>query len=306
MAVLACLVGTPAWAADNGGEQAATRPSLAIMQVEAAHGVAAGVATLLSDQVTQTFRASGAFGRVVSLKETEDLLGLERLRQLAECEGGCVTELAGALGVDYLATAKIGKLGNSYLMSMRLMSVKSGSTVGSVSERLRENSEEAFLDALPAAVAAVIKQAGLETATTAPAAVPDAAEPTTAPPPAAVADATPPAAAVPADQPAGKKDKPAASASVLPRVRYGVMHGLMAAGVVFVLVEAVIALVAVPVLLLAPTLPGDAMATRQWRSAVGTGLLVGVVPGLLLLAVLGATGTVISAVRDVGVFTQSN
>ncbi|MEW5849058.1 MAG: hypothetical protein AB2A00_09595 [Myxococcota bacterium] len=139
-----------------------TAPSVGVLQVEASYGLPAGVATLLTDQLTQVVRNSGAFGQVVSFKEIEAVMGAERSRMLSQCDSdGCMAEMAGALGVDTLLTSSVGKLGNSYVLTLRLLSVKRAMTLASVSERMKDTAEDALLDALEPAVLRLLRDAGM-------------------------------------------------------------------------------------------------------------------------------------------------
>jgi len=68
-------------------------------------------ATFFSEHLAQQLAAAGA--KVSSDREISALLGLERKRQLLGCSESssqCVTELAGALGVDALVVGDVAKL----------------------------------------------------------------------------------------------------------------------------------------------------------------------------------------------------
>lgn len=141
----------------------APAPSAAIFQLEPEFGVEPGVAKLLTDSLTQVLRTSGAFSRVVSSREIEALVGLERQKQLMACPSdGCVAELAGALGVDFLVVGNIGKLGASFLINIKLLVVRTGAVASSVANRIKGENEEALLDGLHPAALQLLDGAGLK------------------------------------------------------------------------------------------------------------------------------------------------
>ena len=82
-------------------------------------------AVFFSEHLAQQLAAAGA--KVTSDREISAVLGLERKRQLMGCPEGstqCMTELAGALGVDALVVGDIAKLQSSYQVNVKLISVK--------------------------------------------------------------------------------------------------------------------------------------------------------------------------------------
>ena len=60
---------------------------------------------------------------VVSSKDIGAMLGIERQRQLMGCseDTSCMAELANALGTDYVMVASVGKVGDTYLVSAKLI-----------------------------------------------------------------------------------------------------------------------------------------------------------------------------------------
>jgi hypothetical protein len=166
---------------------AGTPPSLAVFGLQPAEGISEGVAKLLTDTLTQEFRVSRAFSKVVSSSEIEAIVGFERTRQVASCDnGGCAAELANALGVDLIAMGSVGRIGTSVLLNVKLINVTQGTTVASVAQRIPGGTEEALLDSLPRAVHQVLYEAGLATAPIAPVPPPVSAPPPSAPAPAPV------------------------------------------------------------------------------------------------------------------------
>lgn len=82
---------------------------------------------------------------VVSRADLMALLGFERQQQMFACDenASCAAELAGALGVDRLVTGALGKVGGTYLLTLRVIDVKTGrvtarssDTVGGAADEL--------------------------------------------------------------------------------------------------------------------------------------------------------------------------
>lgn len=137
-------------------------PTLAVLLLEAKTGVAPETAEAITDNLVDEIRRSAAFSRVVAQKEIQALLDFEMQRQLAQCsEDSCVAELAGALGVDFILTGSVAKLGGSYLFNARLLHVRSVTAASAISLRLRSDTDEALLDAVKPAVIQLITEARL-------------------------------------------------------------------------------------------------------------------------------------------------
>jgi hypothetical protein len=78
------------------------------------------------------------------------MLGVEKTRQMLGCtDAGCYAELGGALGADRIVHGSIGRVGDSLVVNLSALDPRRGTTIASVSERLRGAREEAFLDVLP-------------------------------------------------------------------------------------------------------------------------------------------------------------
>ena len=99
------------------------------------------------------------------------------LAALSSCLGGddgsCVSELAGALGVDYIVTSHLGRVGDISLVTVSIYQAERSSVVAQASRQLRDKS--AVLGALPALVDQALSEAGLMEATPASGWVPLAA-----------------------------------------------------------------------------------------------------------------------------------
>jgi hypothetical protein len=87
--------------------------------------------------------------RVITADAIRDMLALEKQKQMLGCADslGCVAELGGALGVDYLVSGKVSRLvasketPESLTLELTLSSVKRGQREGSVIETARSEAD---------------------------------------------------------------------------------------------------------------------------------------------------------------------
>lgn len=85
--------------------------------------------------------------QITSASDIEQVLGLERQRQLLGCETGsssCLAELAGALGVELLLTGNLVKSESGYVATLRVVRTADGRAIASPTARL--DTERALLD----------------------------------------------------------------------------------------------------------------------------------------------------------------
>lgn len=124
-------------------------PSLVVLTLAAESGVEPSTTRLLTDVLQQELLATRRFSRVVSSRELEGVMGLEAQRQLLQCsDGSCVAEVAGSLGVDLLLNGAVGKLGDTLLLTLRLVDARTGVLKASQSTKLKQGSEALLIDAI--------------------------------------------------------------------------------------------------------------------------------------------------------------
>ncbi|MBX7102199.1 MAG: hypothetical protein K1X89_31070 [Myxococcaceae bacterium] len=94
----------------------------------------------------QLAQACGA--EVLTRTQLTQILGAERQRQLAGCEGGtnCLAEIGDAIGAGHIITGSLGKLGAVFTVSLKL--VRSQSTQSLTSFSARAETESQLLDVL--------------------------------------------------------------------------------------------------------------------------------------------------------------
>jgi MYXO-CTERM domain-containing protein len=88
-------------------------------------------ATAFTELLTTAVDQSKLY-RVISSRDISTMLGLERQRQLLGCtdDTSCLTEIADALGTDFVIQGTVGKVGDTYLVTVRLIDSKKSRVVG--------------------------------------------------------------------------------------------------------------------------------------------------------------------------------
>lgn len=137
--VVALLAAGPAFAAD-------ARPKLAVMDF-AANGASKELTSAASGKAASEVDRLGVF-RIITSEAIRDMLAFEKQRQMLGCaDTGCVAEVGGALGVDYIISGKVTRISaadglpESFSIDMTLSNVKKGQREGSVVEAGRSEAE---------------------------------------------------------------------------------------------------------------------------------------------------------------------
>ena len=73
---------------------------------------------------------------VISRDEIQAMLRYESEKQVVQCkeDTSCLVEIGGALGVDYLVSGSVGRLGDAYVLTLKLMDIGEARVVNRVSE----------------------------------------------------------------------------------------------------------------------------------------------------------------------------
>jgi len=130
----------------------AAPPKLAVLPVAAGEGIPASTAAAITEALSgEVRRRSGA--EVVTQREIAAVLTLERQKAMLGCTSdACVAELGGALGCDRLVSGDLAKLGESFLLHLRLVETARARVVAQADRRLRGGTIDDVLDALPTMV----------------------------------------------------------------------------------------------------------------------------------------------------------
>jgi len=137
---------------------AATRQKVAVLDVRAVQGVAAGTATILTAIIAGD-TAQGGYD-VLSQADIGALLGFERQKKMLGCgeDSSCLAEIGGALGAEYVLSTQVGQIGSRFHLSLQLLDARKGSVVARVST-FSETTEDALAATAERAVAQALAAA---------------------------------------------------------------------------------------------------------------------------------------------------
>ncbi|MEW5854161.1 MAG: hypothetical protein AB2A00_35630, partial [Myxococcota bacterium] len=142
-----------------GGVARAASGAVAVYPLAAKAGVPQPTADLVTEALVNEVRASAVFSRVMSPRDMEAMGDQDAVRQCTS--EACMLEMAGAFGADYALFGTVGQVGSSYLVNLKLMSVRELRIAGTASQRAAAASAESLLDATRPAVHSMLQQAGL-------------------------------------------------------------------------------------------------------------------------------------------------
>jgi len=142
---------------------------IAIVDFDDVTGNVGPQARLLTQVAMSEVLKSGAF-EVISSAEVKSLIGLEKQRQLLGCkeDSSCLAEIGGALGVDFMITGQLGKLGERYRLDLRLLNTNKARVAGSAGDFI-SGKEDALGDACVSMTRKVLADGGLRAPPTTPA-----------------------------------------------------------------------------------------------------------------------------------------
>jgi hypothetical protein len=104
---------------------------IAVLDIKAVHGVSDGVAEMLTETFLVGLRDTGAFTSVIGGSDLRATLDLEQAKSAVGCnDNSCLAELGGALGVPFLAHVSIGKIGDEFVLTLKVISAEEGRVLG--------------------------------------------------------------------------------------------------------------------------------------------------------------------------------
>ena len=109
----------------------------AVLELES-HGVDPVIASSLTEVLSLELRRSGRLD-IITRDEVRDMLTIEFEKAVLECRSqtDCLIEIGGALGVDFLVSGSVGRLGDAYVLILKLTDVKQVTVVSRVGESFR-------------------------------------------------------------------------------------------------------------------------------------------------------------------------
>jgi len=117
--------------ADTPPEVPEKIPTLAVNNLEA-HGLTESEALTLSDVFRSRLMETKKF-KVMERSEMETILKEQAFQQSGACtEEACIVEMGQLLGIEQIIAGSIGKVGKAYSINVRIISVRSGEIIKSV------------------------------------------------------------------------------------------------------------------------------------------------------------------------------
>lgn len=132
---------------------ATERPRLVVLDLQPGAGVEASLTGPLTEALTAEVQRGGFF-EVLSTRDLQSLLGLERQRQLLGCgeeAKSCMAELTDALGARFVMTGTLARLGEAWQLTLNTLDSQKAQPLGRATRLSR--SLEGLRASLPYAVA---------------------------------------------------------------------------------------------------------------------------------------------------------
>jgi hypothetical protein len=114
---------------------------IAVMDVTPRGDVSPRVAQVVSDDVLSEVRRRNPNVSVIGSEEVRALLGAQAEKQRLGCQQGandlaCMAEIGGALGAEKLVLGSVGQLGDTYLLTVKLVDVRRAKVLSEASARV--------------------------------------------------------------------------------------------------------------------------------------------------------------------------
>jgi len=120
---LTCFITGFAWSQD-------TRPTIAILDFEG-QGISAQEAQTLTERMRSEIGSTNAV-RLIERKAIESIMAEQGLAQSGCVSDECAAEVGQLLGVQFMISGTIGKLGDTFTIDVKMFSVETGATERSV------------------------------------------------------------------------------------------------------------------------------------------------------------------------------
>jgi TolB-like protein len=107
-------------------------PRLVVLDLQRVGAATDAEATLLTDAVVEWVSKAGVF-QVVSQRDIQTLLGVERQKQLVGCgedATNCMAELSGALNARFVLSGQVNRLGGTVQLTLQTLDTQKSQPVG--------------------------------------------------------------------------------------------------------------------------------------------------------------------------------
>jgi TolB-like protein len=122
---------------------------IAVMPIAPGEGVEEKTAAALTEAAVAELRRRPDV-QLVTPKEISALLSLEQQKVALGCQDeSCIAEIGGALGVDRMVTGDMARLGQSWLVHLKVLDVAKARVVTQADRRIKGGTIDDVLDALP-------------------------------------------------------------------------------------------------------------------------------------------------------------
>ncbi len=141
----------------------AAAPRIAVMDVKVRGGVSGEVASTVSEAVVVEVRRRSPGASVIGAEEIRSMIGVAVEKAKLGCDDmACLAEIGGALGAERLVLGTLGRLGDTYLLSLQLVDVAHGRVVASGAATVSAKHDDLLFGAVASAVGQIF---GTSTAT---------------------------------------------------------------------------------------------------------------------------------------------
>ena len=118
------------------------KKSIAILDLQTERGFDKGLANLLNEIMLTKFQSSGEY-EVLGASDINAMLNHEQQKKFLGCnEGSCFAEIGGALGVDYIASSNIGRIGSFFVLNIKIINIRKGKVAKRVSCQVKGSEDE--------------------------------------------------------------------------------------------------------------------------------------------------------------------
>jgi hypothetical protein len=157
------------------------QPKIAVMDVVLKAGAPAGAGQILSEAIVAEVRKREPGAQVISAEEIRSMIQVEGEKQQLGChsdkELACLAEIGGALGVERVVIGSLGRLGKTYVYSLKLVDVGHAEVLRSGSLNLATHDDDELLNATAKLVADLFPESQAPPPVPAVAEVPSSTEP---------------------------------------------------------------------------------------------------------------------------------
>ncbi len=140
------------WTAAAAVSAPLSKPTVAVLALNASGGVTAGEADIITDRFRVELFRTGCV-EVMERQQMAAVLREQGFQSTGACsEEGCMVEMGQLLGVTCMLAGSVGKLGSLYLLNIRSIHVATGKIEQVVSHDIRGSIEDVVMHLRPAAM----------------------------------------------------------------------------------------------------------------------------------------------------------